>query len=306
MHRRMIGARPAARHWPSRATASGFLAVLLIGAGLAARPTALASADPPTEADRQAWVQATAVRADASLERLLVGLEGAVDSARRGSALIVSGQDPPGPPLDAAATILDGAHGEASAAAMAMVDLRGTLACVRPELAVLPDVGVDVADLVGIAGQLRDSAVAANAFVERRWAAEAALAALADALAALDRNDLSAALLALDDADAALEQVAAWGKPPPSLPFWIDTTGALLAAARAIAAAALAGDPAAAAIAAAAYRAAAERAGQADRALELALAEAGSSVVANPLRRLTDALAAVIELRAAVASVMHS
>jgi hypothetical protein len=306
VHRRMIGAgRPAGR-WPSRGTAAGVLAILLIGGSLAARPAVAASADPPTEAERQAWLLATAARADAALEQQLLRLTEAVDSARRGSALIVSGQDPPSPALERAAGMLEGARDEATAAAAAMTELRGTLACVRPEVAVLPDVGVAVDDLDSIAVQLRAAAAAAGPFVERRLATEATLAALAAALAALDRDDARAALLALGDADAARDEVAAWEEPPPSLAYWVDTTGALLAAARAIADAALAGDSAAVEIAAAAYSAAAERASPADRALALALAEAGSAIAAIPLRRLTDALTELTALRAAVASVISA
>jgi hypothetical protein len=305
MHRRMIGACRTAGRRPSRATTSGVLAILLIGGSLSARPVDAASADSPIEVERQAWLQATAARADQALERLLLRLEEALDSARRGSALIVAGQDPPGPALEQAATVLDGTPDEATVAVEALTDLRGTLASVRPNVAAFPDGAVAVDDLISIAAQLRASAAAAGPFVERRLAAEATLAALGDALAALDRDDIEGALRALTDADAALAEVAAWEEPPPSLPYWVETTGALLAAARGIADAALAGDAAAAAIAADAYRVAAERAGPADRALALALAEAGSAIAAIPLRRLTDALGEMATLRAAVASVIH-
>lgn len=282
--------------------ASGVLAVLLIGGMLAARPVAAASADPANEAERQAWLRATAGHADTELERLLSRLEAALDPARRGSALVVSGQDPPGPALEAAAAVLEGAHGEATAVAAAMVDLRGTLACVRPEAIAVSGPGISASDLDSMAGQLRSAAAAAGPFVDRRWAAEATLTGLADALAALDRNDPASALPALDKADAALAEVAAWHEPPPSLPYWVATTGALLTAARAIAAAALAGDVAAAAIAGEAYRVAAERAGPADRALALAMAEAGSAISATPLRRLAGALKDVTELRGTLKS----
>jgi hypothetical protein len=270
---------------------------------LAARPVAAASADPPNEAERQAWLRATAGLADAALERLLSRLEAALDPARRGSALVVSGQDLPGPSLEAAAAVLEGAGTAATAVAAAMTDLRSTLACVRPEAAAFPPSPVAVGELDSIAKQLRASAAAAGPFVERRWAAEATLTGLADALAALHRDDAGAALPALDRADASLAEVAAWEEPPPSLAYWVATTGALVTAARAIAEAALAGDEAAAAIAGEAYRAAAERARPADRALALAMAEAGSAISATPLLRLVGVLTDVTALRGRVASI---
>jgi hypothetical protein len=156
---------------------------------------------------------------------------------------------------------------------------------------------------VSIAVQLRASAGEAEPFVDRRWAAEATLAALSNALAALDDDDPETALAALDDAEAELEVVAAWEEPPPSLGYWVETTRQLLTAARAIADATLAGDPAAAAAAGEAYRAAATRAIDADRALALAIAETGSALAVVPLRRLADELAELIALRADVAAI---
>jgi hypothetical protein len=282
---------------------SGALAIILVGVGLAARPAAATSADPPGEAARQAWLVATADAADAALARLQVEIEAAVDSARRGAASIVSGEDPPGPPLIEGAAVLEAARDEVAQAAAATARLRGTLACARPDAAGLAGDGAVPTEVVSIAVQLRASASAAEPFAERRWAADATLAALSDALAALDGDDPEGALAALDDADAALELVAAWDEPPPSLGYWLATTGELLGAARAIADATLAADPAAAAAAAAAYRAAAATARDADRALALAIAEAGSALAVVPMRRLADALAELIALRADIAAI---
>jgi hypothetical protein len=278
----------------------GALAALLLGALLAARPSAAARADPPGEAARGAWLLTTAARADAAFERLQVDLQASVDAARRGAALVVSGEDPPDPALNEAATLLEHALADATAAAAAASVLRGTLACARPDTPAFPVDGVVAGRLVGIATQLRASAAAAAPFVDRRWATETTLAGLSNALAALDANDPRRALAALDEADAALQHVAAWDEPPPSLGFWLQTTAELLAGARGIADAALAGDPAAAAIAAEAYRVAADKAVDADRALALAMAEAGSAITVVPLRRLADALAELATLRATV------
>jgi hypothetical protein len=279
------------------------VAVVLLGGALAARPVAAASADPPREAERQAWLRASAAEADAALERLSLLLEEVVDSARVGSARIVSGEEPPGPDLEAAAVMLDGAGPAVAAARRALGELRGTLDGIRPDVGALAGYDVLALDPGIIAAQLRTSAAAAVPFVERRWATEATLEGLGEALAALDRDDPRNALRALDGADAELEVVANWENPPPSLPFWVDTTSDLLAAARAIAEAAIAGDATAAAIAAEAYAIAAERAGPADRSLALAMAEAGSAITTLPLRRLTDALGAIDGLRADVASI---
>jgi hypothetical protein len=57
------------------------------------------------------------------------------------------------------------------------------------------------------------------------------------------------------------------------------------------------------AAAADAYRAAAATARDADRALALAIAEAGSALAVVPMRRLADALAELIALRADIAAI---
>lgn len=281
----------------------GALAVVLVGGVLAARPAAADSADPQAEAARQALLAEAAGAADAELARLQVELETAIDAARSGAAAIVSGEDAPGPSLIEAAAVLEASRDEVADAALAMSRLRGTLACARPDAAQLAGGGAVPDQAVGIAVQLRASAGEAEPFVERRWAAEATLGALSDALAALDDDDAVTALAALADAEAQLEVVAAWEEPPPSLGYWVETTRQLLTAARAIADATLAGDPAAAAAAGEAYRAAATRAIDADRALALAMAETGSALAVVPMRRLADELAELIALRADVAAI---
>ncbi|HTE66484.1 MAG TPA: hypothetical protein VK736_09530, partial [Candidatus Binatia bacterium] len=232
-------------------------------------------------------------------------LEAAIDAARRGAALIVSGDEPPAPPLIEAAAILESSRDAVAEAVLATTRLRGTLACARPGAPPLAHDGAVPDQVVSIAVQLRATAAEAEPFVTRRWAADATLTALSNALDALDGDDPEAALAALDDADAALELVAAWEEPPPSLGYWLETTGELLSAARAIAEATLAEDLPAAATAAEAYRAAAAKARDADRALALAIAEAGSALTVVPLRRLADAVAELATLRADVAAVVE-
>ena len=96
--------------------------------------------------------------------------------------------------------------------------------------------------LSGISAQFTAAAEAADPFVARRQATEQTLDALADALAALDDDDPRRALTELDRAQDALDTVRDWEEPPTVLPFWLDTTGELLSAARRIATASLAGD----------------------------------------------------------------
>jgi hypothetical protein len=300
----MIGVRAAVWRWRSRAVATGVLAALLLGAILAARPASAPQADPTIEADRQAQLLLAVAQADAALERLQGDLERAVDAARHGAAQVVSGDEAPEPALAEAATLLEAARSDARVAFAAASSVGGTLACARPGTAALALGGVVPDQLASIATQLRASASAGAEFVERRWATEATLTALSNALAALDRDDPGAALSALDDADAALGKIVDWEKRPPSLGYWLQTTAELLAAARGIADAAIAQDPAAAATAAGAYRAAADKAVDADRSRELAMAEAGSAITVVPLQRLAASLRELVTLRAAVTAIV--
>jgi hypothetical protein len=218
---------------------------------------------------------------------------------------VVAGEEAPEPYLEAAAEQLVLAGAAARSAQHATDALGGSLAAVLPDARLGGAVpGAD--ELAGIAGQLRASAEAAGPFVERRRATGSVLAALRDALAALDRDDAPAALVALDDAEAALAVVEGWEAPPNVLPIWLDTTRELLGAARRLAEAIVAGDPGAAEAAAADYAAAAEEGRQADTALAIAIAEAGSGIAGTPLRRLTTVRSDLEELRLSVASVLQA
>jgi len=86
---------------------------------------------------------------------------------------------------------------------------------------------------------------------------------------------------------------------------WLQTTGDMLTAAQQIADAVRAGDDAAASVAGDAYAAAAQRAGGADRALALSIAEAGSAITLAPLQRLARAADRVQAVHDWVASVLH-
>ncbi|HYN63621.1 MAG TPA: hypothetical protein VES36_03375 [Candidatus Limnocylindrales bacterium] len=280
------------------------MGVVVLGALLAARPAAADDAEPAVAVERLALLRTAAETADLRLEALIAELQRAVDAGRRGSALTVEGDKPPATEFEAAA------DAAARAAVMAIVvgqttaSLDGTLAAVAPAFGSLPD-GPRAVALEGSGLQLTRAAQASGSFVNRRHSADDTLAALADALAALDDDDPIAALAALDRADAARAEVAAWEQPPSVLPYWLDTTGGMLHAARRIAEATIDGDGVAAAGAGRAYRRAAEKARRADTALALAITESGSALASVPLHGLADALATATAQRDAVTSVLQ-
>ena len=271
---------------------------MLLGALLAARPAPAAAADPPTASARQATLRAVADEADHALDDLIAQLEVAIDDGRRGTALIQDGDQDPGPAFDEAASATRSAAALAGMATAAIARLDAVLQSVGPAHRPLPP--GPTSSLTAIAEQLASSGAAGGPFVERRLAAGATLTALAEALESLEDDDPRAALEALARAEASLATVAEWPLPPAVLPLWLETTGAMVAAARGIAQATISQDPAAAAAAADAYRRAAEEARRADTALALAIAEAGSSLAGTPMRLLAEALAAAIAQREAV------
>jgi hypothetical protein len=286
----------------SRPRLAGCLGVLLLGALLAARPAAADEADPPTAAERLAVLRAAVDEADHGLEALIARLQEAVEAGRRGSALTVSGDQPPAADFEAAAAAAAQAADIATGAERTAASLDAMLAAVAPSFGQLPD-GPRAVAVEAFGLQMTAAAEESGPFVARRHAADDTLAALADALAALNRDDATAALAALDRADAARAVVAAWKEPPSVLPYWLDTTGGMLAAARRIADATIAGDRQAAARAGRAYDRAAQQARRADTALALAMTESGAGLASVALHGLADALAAAIAQRNAVGAV---
>lgn len=276
----------------------------VLGGLLCARPAGADAAEPTAAAARLAWLQSRAAEADRALAALIAELQRAVDAGRRASALVIQGERPPAPEFEAAASAVGGATDEAAYAENMTARLGGTAAAVAPAHDALPD-GPMASSLPGIAAQLTSAGEASGPFVAHRQAADATLAALGDGLAALEDDDPRQALAALDRADAALADVASWLDPPVVLPLWLDTTGALLSSARRMARAAIDGDAAALGRASRAYRAATTEARRADTALALAISESGAALAATPLRRLADTLAAAIQQRQAVASLMQ-
>jgi hypothetical protein len=278
--------------------------VLLLGAVLAARPAGADEADPPTAADRLAVLRAAAERADQGLEALIAELQQAVDAGRRASALTVAGDQPPKTDFEDAAAAAARAAEVAIVVERTTASLEAMLTAVAPSFGRLPN-GPRAVALEAFGLQMTGAAQASGQFVTRRHAADDTLAALADALAALNNDDATAALAALDRADTARAVVAAWEEPPSVLPYWLDTTRGMLAAARRIADATIAGDGEAAARAGRAYRRAAEQARRADTALALAMTESGAALASVPLHGLADALAAATAQRNALVSVLH-
>ena len=281
----------------------GVGAALVLGALLAARPADPAAADPPREAERRAYLEATARDAAAALDALSTALAPARDASRRGAALVQDGDRDPAPVLREAATLLEGAAAPSGAAVAAIEVLRGVTASAGAGVFV-PEVAAP-AELRGIAGQLRQAAEAAGPFVERRRAAERTLRTLEEALAALEANDADGALAALERARGSRAVLVAWDPAPLTLPLWLETTDRLIASAERIAEAVLAGDAEAAERAARDYAAAAADARRADVSLALTLSESGASLTSVPLRRLGAVLGGIEETRAVVASLMQ-
>jgi len=279
----------------------GVLAVAFLGAILAARPAGR-GADPTIEAGRAALLHQEAQDATTRLDDLIDQLQVALDAGRRGSALVIDGEESPRADLTDAAAEVIAASDEAALAIAAAARVDGILAAVAPRRALLPP-GPSAPLFPAISAQFTTAAAAADPFVARRQATDQTLAALADALAALEGDDPRGALADLDRAEEALDAIRDWEEPPTVLPFWLDTTGKLLSAARRIARASLAGDADAVARAAARYARAADDAHRADTALAIAIAESGSSLAATPLQQLADALEAATTQREALEAI---
>jgi len=268
--------------------ASAVLLALLIGA----RSADSRVADPL----RVAWLTdeaaAHARAADAALEAAEKLMHDATDEARRGQAGIVGGPEDPTAALEAAGLGFEAAATPLADAHAALVVLGWTLRAIDPQES-SPQLGLLPADLVAVGAQWRAAAPPSAALTDMRRQAESTLEALNDGLAALDADDPSAALDAMDRATGYLEQVGDFNGQLSTLGYWVDTVGALIDAARDIALAAQAGDAAALAAAQAAYDAATTNAGRADQALTIALGEAATGITSPASASSAAALRAV-------------
>ncbi|MEX0626675.1 MAG: hypothetical protein WD402_09025, partial [Chloroflexota bacterium] len=235
--------------------------------------------------------------------RLGAELDRAREHARRGTALTVAG-DAPAPELTSAADLLAGASDEADAARRGLLALRGIAAAIQPGVTT-PALSYGGTDLELIAGQLRSSAAAATLFVERRHATQAVVDALAEALAALERDDPTAALDELAKAGAPLALLEDWEERSPLLRYWMMISVDLLDAAHDIATATLSDDLAAVKAAGERYAEAAALARGADNALALTLSEEGAAISATPLRRLAAVADEVDDARSGLLPVLR-
>jgi hypothetical protein len=244
-----------------------------------------------------------AARSDAAVQVLEDALAPAVEAARRGAARIVTGDEPPSEAFAAAAEAVRSAEPAARAATAAIDALDAARRARRPATAAIGPV-TSPDDLSSIAGQLEATGEAGDAFVATRRAADRVVAGLERALAALAVEDLDAAEEATDGARRAHDEVAAWGSPPPSLPVWLETTGAMIDAMQRIVMATRAGDADAAREAARVIGTLEEDAETADRALRIAVSEGGSALASTALGRLARELDAVASVRARVNAVL--
>jgi hypothetical protein len=277
---------------------------LALGIGFGLRAADPEAADPTGAVARAGAVAGAAEAADAALGRLAGGLDQAREHAREGTAGTLSGEAPAAE-LTRAADLLAGAGGDADAARQALIALAGVSAAINPGMTV-PALSYGGADLAQMAAQLRSGADAATLFVERRHATEEVVDALAVALAALDRDDPTAALTALRQADAPLSLLDDWEERPPLFRYWMTVSRNLIEAAGDIASATLAGDEAAGRAAGERYAEAADRARGADNALAVALSEEGSAISATPLRRLAAAADEVDDARTWIQPLLRS
>ena len=270
-----------------------FLAsAVLLGLLFGARSADSRVADPL----RVAWLTdeaaAHARAADAALEATEALMRDATDEARRGQAAVVGGREDPMAALEAAGLGFEAAATPLADAYAALVVLGWTLRAIDPQES-SPELDLLPADLVAVGAQWLAAALPSAALTDMRRQAESTLEALDDGLAALDGDDPSAALEALDRATGHLEQVRDFNGQLSTLGYWVDTVDALIDAARDIALAAQARDGAALAAAQAAYGAAAANVGRADQALTIALGEAATRITGPASASSADALRAV-------------
>jgi hypothetical protein len=278
-------------------------AVAVVAVMFGARPANQATADPVHVAALQRLAGDQADRADIALRDVEDLVNAGVREASRGQSAVLGGTDDPSAAMEQAAVSVEAAAAEMATAHAALAELAWTLRALAPE-SPPPSLTTGSADLLDLAARWRATGLPLAAEADLRRSAESTLSALGSALAALDRDDPNAALAALADAEASLDVVRESGGEVPggTLPFWISTVEALLAAATDIANAALDGDTAALDAARAAYELAAADASRADQALAIALGEAAVGITAPPSETSAEILREVAAARAALAA----
>ncbi|HSI99394.1 MAG TPA: hypothetical protein VLA59_03305 [Patescibacteria group bacterium] len=270
--------------------------VPLVGAG---------GPDPGAALAARALVAERAVAADEALLALERAMQPALDLGRSGAARVVSGESPPGEALAAAGALLVEADALGAEAASRVRALDGARRAMDAPPAPV-DPPARTGELASIGAQLEGAAPAADRFASMRLRAERLLTGLGAVVEALADGDTAAADVALAQARADHDELAAWEVDLVTLPVWVEASGALLDAAEALVAATAAGDARAAAEAADAFALQRDGAASADRALRIAMGEGGAAVTAAPLGRLADLLRRTAEARAAVAGILQS
>lgn len=268
---------------------------VLFGAG----PADSAPTDPLRAAALQRMADAQAAEADAALQEAEELMDSGIRVAGQAQAAVLAGDGDPVVLMDAAAVSFEAAAAPVDEAQVLLDALGWTLFALDPQ-APPPTLELVGADLLAIGAQWRATALPLSALADLRRAAEATLTSLEDALAALEGDDPAAALEAVAEAEAWLEEVRPTEGDVTTLPFWVDTVDALLAATADIAHAVQAGDAEALAAAQAAYAAAAADAARADQALAIALGEATADVTGPASASSAAALRAVEATRAAL------
>ncbi len=276
-------------------------AVLVVAVLFGAAPADPATPDPVRQAALRRVAAAQAAAADAALRDGQDLMDDGMLEAGRGQAAVLSGTENPADSVDLAALLFEQAATPIDHAQTALAELAWTLRILDPD-ASPPSLALDGSDLNDIGAQWRATGPPLSAAADLRRAAEATLTALGDALAALARGDATAALESIADAETALETVRASADALPTLPVWIATVEALIAATTDIATAVLAGDATGLAEAQVAYEAAAATATRADQALAIALGETAASITAPASASSAAALREVAATRAAISA----
>jgi hypothetical protein len=257
------------------------------------------TADPSVAPAAEALIRERALAASSALDALRDAMQPGLEAARGAGAAVVSGDEPSGPRIEAAAELIADAERFVAPAHDAVAAFAAARVAWRPGAVPIPE-PIASGELASIATQLEAAAPAAAEFADLRQRATALAGVLERAVLALERGDLQEATELTSAARADHDAVVAWETDIPTLPVWIETTDAMIGAVEGILAATRAGDAAAAAAAAEAFAALADEAATADRALRITLSEGGASLTAAPLERLATAARVNAAARAAV------
>ncbi|HVM25937.1 MAG TPA: hypothetical protein VM253_11125 [Candidatus Limnocylindrales bacterium] len=261
--------------------------------------------DPSVELSANRLVVERGAAAERGLAALEEALAASLESARRGAARIVTGDERPGPHLRTAAAQARDADPIARHAGSALQALAAARRARHPAAA-SPEPPVGGGELASIAGQLEATAEAGDEFAAMRLRMAEVPAALDAALSALDEGDRGDASRHVEAARTAFADVRAWEVDLVTLPVWIETIGAMIRAVETLVEAVAVGDAALGEQAAEAFAVASDEARVADRALRIAISEGGSAVSAAALGRLARALEAVHAARMEVAVILQA